>query len=969
MEIIHIADLHCHNYKTHNKGNYRLLQFLKLAGFIVEVAQENGVKEVWISGDLVFTPSPKPIVMYYLKKFFKILVDGGLIIRFTPGNHDLTQKSLTDNFSLNNLLHLLDNRVNCFYYDNEVIELCGKKIHFHSWTPGDKISTVEADILVSHGDYKDAWFSKFRKCESGIDTSTYKRALLGHLHKAQEVGNAIYSGSPLQHGHGDPLETSIGIYNIVTDEYRRVSTFGKFLQFRTVTSKAEKDELIAKYPDYDMLIRIKPVPSRIIESSEDYDNLDASSLEINPLKEIEPFLKKYSEKSQSVIKRVINSSTNSELMVPDLNFKFGVLKAQGFKSIKNIEFDFNDVKNLTIINGSNGAGKSTLFKLITFILKGKAKGSVKSSYATKNAKIKTTASLEVFYNGHKYLIERTISSLKLYKDGQIIDDNNKIDLQKQLEDELPFTKFMNIIYIPQSSQGIFSSMSETNRISFLSRFIGISLISEWTKLLQLEIDRINGLISNKTSAILGVEGKIEYIQSFINNNEVDYINLDEMNSKILELEKSILDNNTLKGILEKSSYEISGKISRINDDIRTKKSLEDEMNRYKGLLDSIVIENEDSLVKSNEEVNKSILEINNKTKEFRNNYDELMSRKTLQSEQLKTLKNIPEKCPTCHKEWSEKVDPNEIAKLEDELNHTNTLIGLINSSINENETLKDTLLNSINSNNSKINNILNNKKLRTQYETSYNSAKDRYDSIIIDSSESLESELNKIKANIDTINNKVNEISLEIRQVNNDLNEAKINNNTYEKVQESIKQLENLKLSKSEMEESIKDDSNLTKELDRFNSKVLSNKGLLVAQLLQNVADKMNSTSTLVVETVKKLTTGGVSPALNIKMYVDDLGSYIDYSDLSGGQVLVADLTFLSDLINLVGGLGLVMFDEIFKFFDDDNIMLAGEILQELNTNVSLLTLHSDLSTALADTMIQAELTSEGSKFSILGKD
>jgi signal peptidase I len=164
--------------------------------------------------------------------------------------------------------------------------------------------------------------------------------------------------------------------------------------------------------------------------------------------------------------------------------------------------------------------------------------------------------------------------------------------------------------------------------------------------------------------------------------------------------------------------------------------------------------------------------------------------------------------------------------------------------------------------------------------------------------------------------------------------------------------------------ESISTDIKLLNELDKFNDKVLSDKGLLVATLLQQVAESINNDDQLEIITTEKLGNGTIKPSLNLRLFVPNLNQFIDYDKLSGGNKLMADIRFLKSITELLGGIGMLFMDEVFKFFDDTNIISASDLIKEFKVGTSFLILHGGHESAISHDIIEVTLDeNDGSKY------
>jgi DNA repair exonuclease SbcCD ATPase subunit len=216
---------------------------------------------------------------------------------------------------------------------------------------------------------------------------------------------------------------------------------------------------------------------------------------------------------------------------------------------------------------------------------------------------------------------------------------------------------------------------------------------------------------------------------------------------------------------------------------------------------------------------------------------------------------------------------------------------------------------------------------------------------------------------IDETSSKINESNSQINLLNQKLGQVDSNNKIYEKIVQYQSEYDSLVKTIGDETESLKTMSKIIDELEKFNNKVFTDKGLLVATLLNKVSDSLNHDELLKVETINTQGNGVPKPTLNIKLYVEEYDTYIDYDRLSGGQKLQADLRFLSGLTDSLGSISFMMMDETFKFFDDESIMESAEILKTMNTKNIFLIIHGVAPESFSNNILEVTLTDKGSKY------
>lgn len=1007
MKVMLLSDIHIGNYKTYNPTpDFRLNQFLKLKDFIVETCKLKNVYEIWIAGDLLQTAQSTPQVMSVVKTFLKGISERANV-RIVLGNHDVVVRSdKTEISDYNNytLVSLLDSMKNVYIYNDEVVHIGYKLVYFHSWVPTNEFEHKDADYLVCHGDI-DKTLSPFSS--SFINAEGYDRVFCGHIHIFKEIGNVISLGTPIMHSFSDSADVGLTIYDTDTDTYERVSTQGMFLEFKYAENEDKAIELSEDLNDKDVVIRVKP---------EKVESIDISSISIDPKNALKEFSKDLSEDSLTVLNNVISDSNEYETSVPDLRVKLKTLKAKNFLSIRNIEFNFEQYKGLVTIKGNVGAGKSTLFNLIEFMFFGKLYNYTKSDYTSVyNGKFE--GELELEYKGVTYKIHRTLSSLEYTKNDKPQESNRKNDLQKILEDDLQFLRFFNLIYVKQSSTGIFSDMSDTNRVSFLSNLIGLDTIKVWTELLSSKIKELKNDVHDtdikltetetlKKSLELYNEQNSEH-SKFIDTERIDGTikskksviekireDLDNKNTEINDYRIKLKDIDNLKENRNSVCVAINNEIQNIKERSKEIKELESKK------IDLTPIEmpefNEESPTLDTSDVDDKISDLNDGINDY-------TVKLKLCNEKLKSLTEHPDVCPTCGQSWH-------VEGLDEKINKLNSKISELNDKVNEIENNKSLLYKEKNEIKERYNERLNlYKENKNKFDIEMSKyreyTKKLYEQKDIEMKiSSLRDSIIRTKSNIETLNNKVkctiengvavvdnsiydkdidninvlietcnqiisdnkHKITLieeEIDTLNKEFSDAKLNNIIYDKIQENIKSIKKYDKELKEIEETIKSKTDCIDELSKFNTKILSDKGLLVATLLQKVAEYLNTDKMLKVETVEELQNGSLKPTLNIKLFVKEYNKYVDYAMLSGGQRLLADLRFLKGITETLGSISVLFLDETFKFFSTETVFEGVEILKSTNVDKIFLILHGSDTESFSDKNINVVLTEEGSKY------
>lgn len=1023
MKILLSSDIHIGDYKTYNpEPNFRLNQFLKLKQFIEDLVTSRNIDEFWIAGDLLQVAQSTPPVMNVVKTFLSD-ISKKCPIRMILGNHDVIVRSdKTDISEYNNytLVSLLDLIPNVFIYNNDLVKIGSKTVYFHSWNPSNSIPnrSNDADYLVCHGDVHSS-LSPF--APEFIDTTGYKKVFAGHIHIFKEIKNTVSLGVPLMHSFSDNPDIGVCILDTEDDSIERVSTKGLFLEFKYVETETET-QLLEGNNDTGNPVIVRLDPKAQALGSE---KVDISKISISPEEMLKEFSKTLTKDSLKILNTVVSKVFDNNL-VPDLRVKFKTLKAQNFLSIRDIDFNFDNFNGLTVIKGDIGSGKSTLFNLLEFMLFGRLPGYAKNDFSSV-FKGKFKGTLELEYKGINYVITRTLSSLEYTKNSIPQESNRKTDLQKQLEEDLVFLKFFNIIYIKQTSTGIFSDMSDTSRVSFLSNLIGLNTIKNWTSLLDNEVETLKDSLKEKEEQRTVLDTKKKVLEVFNEQNK-DIVLRDKeaTESKIEELNNSISSLNLIKEQNNSKITDIKVELTKLSTDFNLNLSKTEKLNSIVSNIKTLKEEiKEKELYKEQLEQNVKDLDVpvlNEESPELDNQkIQELeilikgtqsqINTKTvsleLAKEKLNSLLNHPEVCPQCGQKWCVK-DTNIKAKdleekiktLEDSINSLesekniylvrkqhvynsfNSKMELFKSlkqkydeklkEYNQNlEIIKEikTVVSYIENNKNKINNLKQDLNELKDDSSLKKFLKVQNNMFVFDQktqkTEMLEliKEVDKLKNENSSLDSKIKDISHSVFELTMELGRIDSDNATYFKVQDNLKNIEEYNNELYKINKELDKTNNMIQELSKFNSKVLSDKGLLVASLLQKVAKYLNTDESLKVETTQELQNGSIRPTLNIKMFVKAYNKYVDYSMLSGGQRLLADLKFLKGITQTLGSVSILLLDETFKFFSSETVIEGIEIIKSLNVDKSFLILHGSDSECFSDKTIRVTLGENGSKY------
>lgn len=287
MKFVHISDMHFDSpfvnlSDKEGLGDLRRLEQRKTLRKVIEYIKENGIKYLFISGDLYEQKYIKKSTIEYINNLFKEIPETKIFI--APGNHDpYVKNSYYNKFNWNENVKIFNSNI-------EKVELEDANIYgfgfddFYCKKSGVENIEIEdknkLNILVIHGTLDGGTIENSeynplsRKMLKG---KGFDYIALGHIHKLdynqEENQNIIYPGSTVSLGFDE-----LGPHGMIVGNLEKGKLYLKFmpldevefkLQDVDVTRISSKEELIEKINELefaeDNLIEIILVGKRNFE--------------------------------------------------------------------------------------------------------------------------------------------------------------------------------------------------------------------------------------------------------------------------------------------------------------------------------------------------------------------------------------------------------------------------------------------------------------------------------------------------------------------------------------------------------------------------------------------------------------------------------------------------------------------------------------------------------------------------------
>lgn len=218
---IHTADWHLHPYKsyatiTEHGLNSRLAEQITAIAGMIEWGQQHGASHLIFSGDATHSLHENigKAVIRAAYVLFEKAKKAGMKNIIIPGNHDIYQeKTIFRPFQ--DVAEIIT-KPTSMRVDDDVftfipftkppgrfVERLAEQMKKIDWNSSRKKFLICHQMFAGASIGPSEYRFKFKLAVDPEEVKLYDHVISGHCHKSQEIGNIVYTGSPLQHDHGD----------------------------------------------------------------------------------------------------------------------------------------------------------------------------------------------------------------------------------------------------------------------------------------------------------------------------------------------------------------------------------------------------------------------------------------------------------------------------------------------------------------------------------------------------------------------------------------------------------------------------------------------------------------------------------------------------------------------------------------------------------------------------------------------
>jgi DNA repair exonuclease SbcCD ATPase subunit len=314
-------------------------------------------------------------------------------------------------------------------------------------------------------------------------------------------------------------------------------------------------------------------------------------------------------KNESIKNKIKNLVKDTELKdISVKNIKLITLQFSNFmKYGENNKINFENLKNINGLFSANSSGKSTLIDVILFSIYGESTRGNTIDLINNDAKFLTTE-IELEVNAIRYKIVRKVtrkekkqysrkvsSELLIYENGKNISSDIKKNMKIIQEKISSYEDFIHNAIIAQNTRVNFLNFTPKEKNEYLYKIFNIQILKDIDKTCSTYVRNLKVDLTKKKRKLLDYESygkdekeieknidkeleKVKSIKDTIEENTEDNLTLmSEYKSKIVELEKSLNNNDTYNTKINISKGEYGQLLKDIDNDKKTKEELEEKI--------------------------------------------------------------------------------------------------------------------------------------------------------------------------------------------------------------------------------------------------------------------------------------------------------------------------------------------------------------------------------------------------------
>lgn len=915
MNILIISDVHIGNYPNYETYKYERLEFyITYARRIVEIAQENNCKVLFIAGDFMDAPVNSPEVLRVAKQVIDIWDCYFDQMYYILGQHDLRSKNYDDPnvdiYSITNVLASSKMR----YSDHSILDIGGRHIAMMNFTSEHDLSWIKdkVDLFITHWTINTNGFG-----EENHSSDKFTLGIAGDIHYPCSDGNLHSVGISVPRYLGDAQDGTSVVVNLDTLEWFRVQNdpdntlFTRYLKTNDWELEGPSEEKLKNGLSPKIYRIYRPDEETLITQRTLKEFSDDRVKDINEI-----ILRSVSENHLEKIHEEVLSRTPIANLI-DLNFKLLTLTINNVRSIDEYVWDLTDKKGVYQIVGENGSGKSSLMWSLNYALR----GGLDIRDQIREGETQASVYLKLEYQGKVYGIYRGTDGVWLDIDGEYQSFGGKRDTENAIYEQLPFINYLDSFFFDDEAVSIMGSYSSDRRIELLSTYYRIDILQSYYDLCTEILSELNQKSKTEWNNYYQEEAKYNSMKESLETkrSELEGLLRESLEKELKELEKQYKKRVTLESknkVMSEAEYskeKSSGEALLNSLKLRLDKNNQ-RLSEIKGILKSKGKHHSDEEIsmvsESHNKAYEGLMEIKTEIRSIKSrleNFSEITcpncgsligisELQTVSKEELeKNLEELRRKFHKGKEAYESEEDLIESMKSEEEVYKSYQSAKVEENTITE---LIDSLESQIESNDLKL------KELEKSYKESLDLIKGK-------SSEEINSEMTEIRSSLFRLDE-------------------------FDKQEKSLKEYENsgviesLKLSAENIDKDIED--------HKLYQQLFSNNGSLYKLILNSILERFNSDS---------FRYEAVSEWYRGKEYTDITGFYKSYKmkdfrpywKLSRGQKTLVDLDFIR---NLITNAGVVVFDEILKFLSPANQIEGIRIINNMNPPLKIITNQSE---------------------------